>query len=186
MIIGLKTLSVKSDKQLRKVLCENIISRFTQYLDVSVNTVRTYKTGITQLIIYLNKHGINSPKRENILDFKNYLISEGKKASTVALYLSSVRRFFSWCEAEGLYPNITLGIKSPKQDSGHKKDYFSAQSIKAIMRGINRSTLEGKRNYAMIALMTCGGLRTVEVIRNASCSRSIEGILQSARPCIRE
>ena len=149
----------------RKILSTNIISRFAEYLDVSANTVKTYKTGIKVLIAYLNKHGVNTPNRENILNFKRYLIAEGKKSSTIALYLSSVRRFFAWCESERIYPNIAQGIKAPKQDKGHKRDCFTSQAVKDIMRGINRNTLEGKRNFAMIALMTCGGLRTVEVIR---------------------
>lgn len=165
VIRGIISKAVRIEEAERKILSTNIINRFSEYLDVSSNTVRIYKTGISRLMSYLNNHSVNSPKREDILNFKRYLVAEGKKSSTVALYLSSVRRFFSWCETERIYPNIAQGIKAPKQDRGHKRDCLTPQGMKAIMQGINRNSLEGKRNYAMIALMTCGGLRTVEVIR---------------------
>ena len=142
-----------------------IINSYVEYLDVSEATIRTYLTGIRRLLKYLSERDIKVPNQKDIQDYKREILRDGLKSSTVALYLTSIRRFFSWTAQRGLYANIAEGIKSPKQDKGHKKDYFSAESIKAIMKGIDRSTLEGKRNYAMIALMTCGGLRTVEVIR---------------------
>lgn len=81
------------------------------------------------------------------------------------MYLSALRRFFEWLESEHLYSNITAGIKSPKQDIGHKRDALSAPQLKASLQGIDRSTLEGKRNYAIFALVSTTGLRTIEVVR---------------------
>lgn len=46
-----------------------------------------------------------------------------------------------------------------------------------MMKGINRSDLEGKRNFAILALMTTGGLRTVEVVRaNVEDLSSLGGV----------
>ena len=56
-------------------------------------------------------------------------------------------------------------MKAPKLERGHKKDYFTASQIKTVLSDIDRSNLEGLRNYAIMALMTTGGLRTVEVTR---------------------
>lgn len=58
-----------------------------------------------------------------------------------------------------------MGIKAPKIEKGHKKDYLAANQVKSILTGINRSNLEGLRNYAIMALMITGGLRTIEVAR---------------------
>ena len=104
------------------------------------------------------------------------MTESGHKPATVALYLSAVRRFFSWAESLNIYPNITLGVKAPKIDKGHKKDFFSGEQIKQILHGISRANIEGLRNYAIFALMINCGLRTVEITRaNVDDMRTIGG-----------
>ena len=144
---------------------ETVITSFVRFLDVSPLTVKTYRAGIARLMGYLASTGVTHPLREDIMNFKHSLSDCGCKPATVAAYLSGIRRFFDWCEAEGLYPNITRGIKAPKLDKGHKRDFLPAEGLQAMMRGVDTNTLEGKRNYAILALMITGGLRTIEVIR---------------------
>jgi len=144
---------------------EELINNFFNFLDVSVNTANAYRKALKQLFNYFHNYEVANPNRENILAFKKELESKGRKPSTIALYLAAARRFFSWTEQSGIYPNITVGVKSPKAESGHKKDYFAADQVKSILAGIDRSDIEGLRNYAIMALMTTGGLRTVEVTR---------------------
>ena len=139
---------------------ETMISRFFAFLDTSEQTVRTYRHGISQFMKYLHAENINRPTRENVIAFKKALIAKGLKPATIALYLSSIRRFFSWSASEGLYPNITDGVKSPKQQGGHKRDYLSGSQIQAILKSTT-----SKRDYAMISLIACTGLRTIEVCR---------------------
>lgn len=114
---------------------------------------------------YLKEQGITRPEREDVIEFKKSLQASGRKPATVAAYLSAIRRFFDWTESKGLYPNITKGIKAPKIDKGHKRDFLNAEQIQGMMKGFDRSTVEGKRNFALLALMATGGLRTVEVVR---------------------
>lgn len=144
---------------------EAIINNFLNFLDVSINTANAYRKALKQLFNYFNNYGVDNPNRDNILAFKKEMESKGRKPSTIALYLAAARRFFSWTEQTGIYPNICVGVKAPKLEQGHKKDYFAASQIKTVLSGIDRSNLEGLRNYAIMALMTTGGLRTVEVTR---------------------
>ena len=144
---------------------EGLLASFVDFLDVAPLTVKTYKAGIARLIAYCKTAGITSPQREDISAFKKSLTACGCKPATVASYLSAIRRFFDWTESEGLYPNITRGIKAPKIDKGHKRDFLTAPQIQSMMKGIDTSTVEGKRNFAILALMATGGLRTVEVMR---------------------
>ncbi len=162
----------------RDIVSSKMINSFIGFLDVSALTVKAYRAGISQLLAYLSNEGIRQPKRENIIDFKNYLIHCGKKPATVALYLSAVRRFFNWCEAEGFYSDIARNIKSPRQDRTHKRDAFSASELKAIIAGISHKTLEDKRNFAMFTLITACGLRTCEIVRaNVGDIHRIAGVL---------
>lgn len=176
---------IKEDKSLvvmndvsRDIVSTKVVNSFIAFLDVSPLTVKAYRAGISRLITYLSKEGIRQPKRETIIDFKNYLIHCENKPSTVALYMSAIRRFFSWCEASGLYPNVAAGIKSPRQERSHKRDAFSAEELKAIISGLDHKTLEDKRNFALFTLITACGLRTVEVARaNVGDIHRISGVL---------
>ncbi len=144
---------------------EYLISNFFEFLDVSAKTATTYRKALKQVFNYFSEQGISNPNRENMIDFKRALQDKGRKPSTIALYLAAARRFFAWTEQSGIYPNITIGVKAPKIDRGHKKDYFAASQIKSILNRIDRTDIEGMRNYAVMALMTTGGLRTIEISR---------------------
>lgn len=157
-------LATKSEITQRKLNLEDMVKRFTQFVDVSEASIRSYKHGVKSFLRYLSNNGINNPTRETVLQYKKEL-TQSKSANTIALYLSSLHRFFAWCESEGLYPNITAGVKSPRIDTGHKKDAFSAQQLKKIISGIERKGIKGKRDYAIFALTAATGLRTCEVIR---------------------
>ena len=144
---------------------EAIINNFFNFLDVTANTANAYRKALKQLFNYFHNYGVVNPNRDNVVNFKRDLESKGRKPSTIALYLAAARRFFLWTEQTGIYPNICAGVKAPKLERGHKKDYFSANQVKSILTEIDRSNLEGLRNFAIMALMTTGGLRTVEVTR---------------------
>ena len=144
---------------------EELLNGFITFLDVSPRTVRAYHGAIRQLMTFFKSCNISQPLRNDIITYRRHLEERGLKPSTIHLYLVAIRRFFQWTEQTGLYPNIAANIKAPKQDTGHKKDYFAGEQIKSILNNIDRSNTEGLRNYALLALMTTGGLRTIEAVR---------------------
>ena len=163
--------------QCNSVISSTVIECFSSFLDVSFVTLRAYRSGIKHFITFINSQNITQPNRDTVIMFKKTLQLNGAKTSTVAMYLSAIRRFFSWTESEGLYPNITAGVKSPKQDKGHKKDALSGGQIKSCLEGIDRATVQCKRDYAMFLLMSVCGLRTCEVARaNVEDIRQVQGV----------
>lgn len=155
----------------------NMLNSFIEFLDVAPKTAEIYKRAIKQFFTYLKVNNIPTPTHNDIVNYKRYLEAKGRKPATIALYLASTRRFFQWTEQNGIYQNITVGVKAPKLERGHKKDYFAANQVKNILTGIDRSNVEGLRNYAILALMTTGGLRTVEVARaNVEDLRVVSGM----------
>ena len=147
------------------IISDAVIKSFVDFLDVAPLTVKTYKAGISRFVYYLQCKGIKQPERKHITNFKASLSNCGCKPATIAAYLSALRRFFDWTQTEGLYPNITLGIKAPKIDKGHKRDFLSASQLQNMITAAHGDTLEDMRNEAVLALMTVGGLRTVEIVR---------------------
>ena len=73
--------------------------------------------------------------------------------------------FFQWTAQEGLYPDIAQHIKGAKLSKEHKKDYLTSKQVKAVLGAMEKDTEQGRRDYAIFALMVTGGLRDIEVHR---------------------
>lgn len=142
-----------------------LYQQFVAYLDAKPKTVETYTKALRQLDSYFVAHGIRQPKREDVLAFREDLKATGHKPTTIQNYITAARLFFSWLEQAGIYPNIAAHVKGAKLDREHKKNYLTSRQVKAVLADIDRTTLQGKRDYAMLVLMVTGGLRTVEVER---------------------
>lgn len=143
----------------------NLLDRFIKYIDATEATVQTYKRSLKQFLKYLADNRISEPKREDILNFKKYLKSIGRKPTTIQNYIIVVRLFFKWTSQENIYPNIADRVKGAKLDTTHKKDYLTSAQIKDVLKNIDTSTLKGARDYAIVALMVTTGLRTIEISR---------------------
>lgn len=142
----------------------DLFTRWTMYLDAKPKTVQTYTRAIRQFFYYLQLNGITQPTRETVLAYRDSIKAE-HKPTTVQAYMNAVKLFFAWTAQEGLYPNIADRVKGAKLDSGFKKDYLTPRQANKFLTTIDRSTLRGKRDYAILSLMVTAGLRTIEVVR---------------------
>lgn len=149
----------------QKALTADLFSRFVSYIDGKEKTVETYTKALRQLFNYFSLNGITQPTREDVIAFREELKASGHKPTTVTNYINATRLFFQWTEQEGLYPNIAQHIKGAKLDREHKKDYLTSRQVKAVLETVERDSLHGLRDYAMLVLMVTGGLRTIEVSR---------------------
>lgn len=146
-------------------LTEETYRRFVAFLDVKEKSTETYTRNLRQMFRYFAEHGIRSPQREDILSYRESLKERGLKPTTVQGYITSARLFFQWTEQERIYPNIAAHIKGAKLNREHKKDYLTSKQSKAVLAGIDRSSLTGLRDYAIVALTMTDALRTIEVSR---------------------
>lgn len=148
----------------QQTLSVELFSRWTSYIDASPKTIDTYSKAIKQFFLYLSDNGINRPKREDIVAYRDYL-KQNHKPTTVQSYLAAVKLFFQWTEREGLYPNVADRVKGAKLDTEHKKDYLTSKQTAKLLGAIDRSSLKGLRDYAVLSLMVTTGLRTISIIR---------------------
>lgn len=149
----------------RQTVGAELFNRYIDFLDSSPKTVETYTRALRQLFSYFSLNGITQPTRADILAFRDELKASGHKPTTVQSYITATKIFFSWTEQEGLYPNVADHLKGAKLDREHKKDYLTSRQVKEVLAGVDRSTEQGLRDYAMLFLMVTGGLRTIEVSR---------------------
>lgn len=142
-----------------------LFNRFLEYLDATPKTVETYTRALRQLFNYFSLNGIRQPQREDIIAFREELKTSGHKPTTVQNYITATKLFFSWTAQEGYYPNIADHLKGAKLDREHKKDYLTSRQVKEVLESIERDSLQGLRDYAILTLMVTGGLRDIEVSR---------------------
>lgn len=142
------------------------VNAFLGELDVVVKSRKTYQQALNRFILWCDESGIDdSAGRETILAYKQYLQGQNIVASTLSLYMVAVRRLFQWTETKKLCPNIAAGIKGAKSVKGFRKDTLSISQVRELLASIDKTTLMGKRNFAMINLLVRTGLRTIEVTR---------------------
>lgn len=147
---------------------ETAAQQFTRSLDISENSRITYQKALLKFLAYLKERQIEAPVAQDILDYKTYLHSL-YAANTVNTYLCAVKLFFVYAADMGVYPNVAAKVKKLRVPRDHKKDDFSALQARGILEGIDRDTLQGKRDYAIISTMFRTGLRDIEVSRARIC-----------------
>lgn len=152
-----------------KRLFSEIERSFFENLDIKALSKKEYGWALTQFkkwIVYEGKD-INQLKRADILAYKAYLERSKKSESTMDFYLLVVRRFYQFVEDSGEGDNIALGIRYKRKHKGFYKEHLTDDEVVALLSSIDRSKLIGLRDYAIIYLMLCTGLRCVEISRLA-------------------
>lgn len=148
-----------------------LFNDFTGYLEITnAATIRTYRTALRQLAAYFRQEGITSPRREDLTAYRAAMRDAGLKPGTITLYITAARLFFEWLDTTGRWPNrIAVRLKGEKIDRGHKKDYLMPDQVNTLLKSIDRSTLAGIRDYALLYLLLTSGMRTIEVERANVC-----------------
>jgi len=143
---------------------EDLVESFIASQDVKFNSKALYKRTLKQFFNWVESKSylLSEIARPQILEYKTELLNAGKSSLTVGSYITSVRRFYEWTEANKYYPNIAKGVKSPKRKQQFKKQPLLPAQATALLNYYQDKAL---RDYAIITLLLRTGLRTVEVIR---------------------
>ena len=147
----------------KRRLSEEMYQRWVSFVDASPRTIETYRKNMKQFFLYLRENGIDQPTRDDVVSYREYLKLD-HKPTTVQGYMAAVKLFFQWTAQEGIYPNVADHVKGAKIDSGHKKDYLTSKQAGAVLESVDRLSLKGKRDYAILSLMMTTGLRTISVV----------------------
>lgn len=152
----------------------NIIEIYLASIDVKPKTKETYRRALKRFMEWLSDNSLVQPSRADILAYKGYLL-DNFTACTVSSYLTAVKGFYIYLEAEKISPNVANGIKGAKHQQGFKKDPLTVEQAKNVLIEIDTKDITGLRDYAIINLLIRTGLRTIEIER-----ANIEDIRQQA------
>lgn len=144
--------------------------------DASMDTIRGYKTQVSQWVKWCEENGINpaAATSNDVKSYRMHLVTNGYKATSIAHKLTIIRRFYAAAVDHGLRPdNPAAGVKPPKdkraEDDFH---YLNEVDYTLLLRAVPKTKSEKNlRDKAIIAMMGLQGLRTVEIER-----ASVEGM----------
>ncbi len=160
---------------------QHSITDFLASLDIRPSSKSTYGRQLKEFFAWCDEQKVTSYDRELILRYKEYLRTNRQLAAfTLSGYLTAVRRYFEWLETKQAHRNVARGVKGPTRKRGFKKDSLTVEQAKGMLNSIKRSSLTGKRDFALINLMIRTGLRTIEIaraLREDMCSQGGETVL---------
>jgi integrase/recombinase XerD len=143
---------------------EELVDRFIGAQDIRQSSKLLYRRTLKQYFNWVkNKNYLLSEiARPQLLEYKEELLNSNLSSLTVGSYITSVRRFYEWTEANKYYPNVAKGIKTPIRKQQFKKQPLLPEQATALLSYYQNKAL---RDYAIISLLLRTGLRTIEVIR---------------------
>ena len=143
---------------------EELVDRFIASQDVKESSKLLYRRTLKQYFNWVDSKGylLSDITRPQIIEYKEDLLSSGMSSLTVGSYITSVRRFYEWTEANKFYPNVAKGIKTPKRKQQFKKQPLLPAQAAALLSYYQDKAL---RDYAIVNLLLRTGLRTIEIIR---------------------
>ncbi|MBO4799337.1 MAG: tyrosine-type recombinase/integrase, partial [Lachnospiraceae bacterium] len=141
-----------------------LVGMFIASQDVKESSRGLYTRTLSQFFLWIESSGrvLNSLTREDILEYKDSLLSSGLSSLTISSYLVVVRKFYDWTESLKIYPNIAKGIKTPRRKQAFKKQHLPESKSRELLEYYREKSL---RDYAIVNLLLRTGLRTIEVVR---------------------
>jgi len=143
---------------------EELLGAFVANYDAKQSSKALYRRVLKQYFIWVDKKGylLSQIAREHILEYRAELLASGMSSLTVAAYLTAVKVFYAWAEANKLYPNVAKGAKLPRREHKFERLPLSQEQSQALASYSQTLTL---RDHAIINLLHRTGLRTIEASR---------------------
>lgn len=129
-------------------------------------TRETYLKNIKAFVSWINERGITEPSKTNLIEYEAYLTAT-YKPTTARAYFNTVKMFFSWLYNEGLLiqnpaSNVSSNAKISKE---FKKAFLTEEQARELLGSVDRTKAKGKRDFSILLICLCCGLRTIELER---------------------
>lgn len=154
----------KPERALLPFTIEAHINDFIKTVDLLESSKNTYKSQLLNFASWLARQNICILNEQTIIDYCDHL-NRDKNFSDLSInsYLTALKSFFAWLKSKNFYSDITIKIRGLQKQPGRRKESLSTDQVKLIFNTIDRKTLEGKRDFALINLMIWTGLRSIEI-----------------------
>ncbi len=150
---------------------EILIKEFLTYISLerglSENTKSSYKIDLYNYNDYIRSldiDDVSNIKDEDVFEFINYLAQLGLAATTRARYISSIKGFHKYLNANGITERNPAETLTIPKSSKNLPDTFSINDIQKIIDAIDISKNAGIRDRAIFETLYACGLRVTELI----------------------
>ena len=146
---------------------DKTIDAFIASRHSSSNTARTYRNSLRQMLKFFALKSITEPTTADVDAFINDLRGAKKSDSTLRLYMTIAKLFFSFLAKNRVYRDVAADCEPLKLRKAmtHKKKSLSTEQAKKLLSAVKGDSLTARRDRAIIALCLQTGLRTCEVSR---------------------
>jgi len=143
---------------------DELLGAFIAGYDAKQSSRALYRRVLKQYFNWVDKKGylLSQIAREHILGYKEELLGSGMSSLTVAAYLTAVKVFYAWAEANKFYPNVSKGVKLPRREQKFERLALSPEQSQALL---SHSQTQPPRDYALVNLLLRTGLRLIEASR---------------------
>lgn len=141
------------------------IEQFLNSHDVKDISRESYRRRLRDWEAWVETSNLSAIDRAGLVAYKRSLRDRKLSANTQSAYLVALRSFFAYLEACKIYPNLAKGIKGAKRDRSFRKDPLSISQVHRLLLSVDRSTLKGKRDFALLNLAIRTGPRSIEISR---------------------
>lgn len=144
-----------------------IVTEWLENIDVKEITRKNYNRKISLWFRWLHANKIDprSAQTKHVIAYKDHLIKTHHSSFTANGYMIVIKLFYNYCAAKRYCDNIAQNVKSGFRMTGKNKIPLTMDQARALLQSVDVSTVKGKRDRLMIALMLFNGLRTCEVER---------------------
>lgn len=154
-----------------------VIDGFIASRHCSPNTSKTYRNSIRQLLKFFATKSITTPTTADVDNFINTLRAAKKSDSTLRLYSTTMKLFFSYLSKQGIYRDVAADCAPLKlrKSSTHKKKALTDEQARKLLSAVKGDSLTARRDRAICAICLSCGLRTCEVSRADVADLSDDG-----------
>lgn len=160
----------------------DLVAAYENYLlnikHASANTVASYMRDIRQFHSYvegMEDVSLAGCDRECICRYTQYLIHNGKSASTIARCVASLKSFYSFCVNENMVEENPV-VDIPQQKAEKKlPQILTGREVELLLDQPKCVDMKGYRDKAMLEALYATGMRVSEMIALNVADISIAG-----------
>lgn len=148
-----------------KIIIDEFIESLKQR-QASQNTLASYKRDLIQFNDYFESEGkkIFDLTKDDMKEYVNHLIAEGKSNSTISRSAASVKSLYRYLVNKKLAEeNIANDIELPKV-SRKEPMILTDSEIEKLLEQPDTSELKGQRDKTMLEILYATGIRVTELI----------------------
>jgi len=139
-------------------LQEPLLAAFLEQKDLLPRTREAYRSSLAHFVRSLPPGGAVTPAV--VQAYREGLLAQGFSPLSVGTYLSAVRVFFAWANANGYGANPAAGVRSPRVRKVFRRSPLSAELSSKVLQAARDA-----RERLVLELELRAGLRGCEVVR---------------------